>query len=229
MVISFEKNLPSVATRQLTFPHAGEGALHGRKPGGIMPRKNVVRPDDAGKLTHDEAWWLDVMLEYVANNTSLAELARARKVSYSTLVKRAKRENWEAERARYRQMVVRKATNRLSSEHVRHYRALLSANDRLARSLETSLKNGEEYIYNAGTKDEVTGKQINVAFLSNVSALIDKTREVADGLLGIMTVQEAEESELERAKIDAGISAVSDGGGVIVLPPIAGEEFVEEE
>ncbi|MBQ9545496.1 MAG: hypothetical protein IJV00_10270 [Clostridia bacterium] len=194
-----------------------------------MPRKNVVRPDDAGKLTHDEAWWLDVMLEYVAKNTSLAELARARKVSYSTLVKRAKRENWEAERARYRQMVVRKATNRLSSEHVRHYRALLSANDRLARSLETSLKNGEEYIYNAGTKDEVTGKQINVAFLSNVSALIDKTREVADGLLGIMTVQEAEESELERAKIDAGISAVSDGGGVIVLPPIAGEEFVEEE
>ena len=161
-----------------------------------MPRKkqekqnNARRPDDAGKLTRDDAWWLDVMLEFVAKNTSLAELARAREVSYSTLVKRAKRENWEAERSNYGQSVVRKATNRLSSEQVRHYRALLDANDRIARRLKASIDGKQEFIYNPGTPDEKRSERLNTSFVREVSELIDRTREVADGLLGVMTVQE---------------------------------------
>lgn len=199
-----------------------------------MPQKkktgSPALPDDVEKITRNDAWWLDVMLEFVAKNVSLAELARARKVSYSTLVKRAERENWAAERANYRQTVVRKATNRLSSEQVRHYRALLSANDRLAKKIDQALKNGEEYIYNPGDEKERKGKQINTAFLKNVSELIDRTRRVADGLLGVMTPQEVEEFELERAKVDSIASAGSDvdQGGVIILPPVMRPEDEEK-
>lgn len=195
-------------------------------------KKRTVRPpEDAAQISRGERWWLDLMLEYVAKNISLAELARAHEVSYSTLVKRARRENWDAERAKYRQTVVRKATNRLSSAHARHYRALLAANDRLARKLEDAMKNGEEYVYYPGTKDETTGKQINTAFLRSVSDLIDRTRQVADGLLGVHTAREVEEFELERAKIDAAVSSASggEGGGVILLPPTLDEADEEED
>ena len=176
--------------------------------------------------TKNEAFWLDVMLDYVAKDKSLAEIAVAREVSYSTLVKRARRERWSEERTNYRQLVVRKATNRLSSQQVRHYRSLLAANDRLAKILEKALQNGEEYVYNPGSEDEATGKQINTTFLRNVSELIDRTRRVADGLLGLMSVQEVEENELEREKIfaEAKSSEASSVGKIEISAPAAYKE-----
>ena len=64
-----------------------------------------------GKLTNGdipENLWKDIRLKYIKTETSYRDLGESFGVSYHCIARRAKREDWRSERARYREANLRK-------------------------------------------------------------------------------------------------------------------------
>ena len=174
--------------------------------------------------------WPLLRAEYVEKNITLAELARAHDISYSTLSKRASKEGWSEKREEYGEIIAKKLSNRASNEQARYYARLLASADEISRRLEEAVKkDGQLYLHDAGENGEEQREMFNTAHAREMYELVRQGNEIFNEILGVLPRERIEEIELEKQRIAAETLAAenerrgADGfsaGGVIVLPGI---------
>jgi transposase-like protein len=67
-------------------------------------------------MRQNETLWSAIAQDYITSDLSLRELAQKHGVPVGTLARRAKRENWDKQRAEYKQRVLEKTKEKASEE-----------------------------------------------------------------------------------------------------------------
>lgn len=161
--------------------------------------------------------WIALKTEYARENISLAEFAKKHELSYSTLIKRAKREKWDEERSNYGQIVVKKIYNRMSNADAKKFAKYEKTLDRLFEAIYKSLdpKLKELYKYRVSVDGQPNGTieldQLNTAHAEEVLKVLKEIERQMSALRGILPMEKQKEYDLELKRIEAEVKAEDEG------------------
>ena len=103
--------------------------------------------------------WAEIKYEYVSSKKFLTDIAEEFKVPYSTLYKRATRENWPTQRQIFGEKADKKVYNRKTNAVARRYQDIDEAYGRIAAQLNDSVDPDGRELYLYPVYDE-NGKAI---------------------------------------------------------------------
>lgn len=185
-------------------------------------------------MKHD---WDMLRAEYVTGMKSYSEIAEAHGMLKSVLGRRARAENWPAQRMAYKQQVAKKAIQKQGNKDVRQLAVLMDAAESLSYQLLEVINDDEQfhryvdsgYVENAyGEKvhmhnDYVSEKADTKALSNAARALADMTRTMRN-LYGLPDYQDKEKSRMEKRKLkmqeEKQGSRIAEGmTGVVEMPP----------
>ena len=89
--------------------------------------------------------WTRIELEYVAGEKTLRELAKAKRVSYSTLSKRASEGGWARKRQKHRAEVESEALARARERGLKRMDELLQASEKLMDAAVEAIQDNEQF------------------------------------------------------------------------------------
>lgn len=182
-------------------------------------------------MSEEKRDWIELKAEYAREKISLSEFAKKHGISYSTLIKRARKEKWEEERSNYGQIVVKKIYNRMSNEDAKKYAKYESSLKRIFALLEDSLKNGEINKFrvdvDGNPREVIRLDMVNTQHTKEILSLLSEVEKQMSRLIGILPVEKQKEYELEKMRIEAENNAAENSeanedmpsSGVIILPP----------
>lgn len=189
-------------------------------------------------MTHD---WEKMRAEYVTSLKSYTQISEEHGVARSLLGRRARIENWPAQRIAYRQKVARDAVKRQGSKDTRQLAALMDAAELMSYQVLDLLNDEEQFkrYFDSGyVKDEMGRTQhvhndfvsdkVDTKALSNAArALADMTRTMRN-LYGLPDYQDKEKARQEKRRmklLEEKKGGNADGDwGVVEMPGILPED-----
>ncbi|MBE6685769.1 MAG: hypothetical protein E7591_00880 [Ruminococcaceae bacterium] len=160
--------------------------------------------------------WIALKTEYAREKISLSEFAKKHDISYSTLIKRARKEKWDEERSNYGQIVVKKIYNRMSNADAKKFAKYEKALDRLFeaiyKSLDPELKELYKYRVSVDGQPNSTIEldQLNTGHLTELLKVLKEVERQMSALRGILPMEKQKEYELELKRIEAEMQAVNE-------------------
>ena len=175
-----------------------------------MPKKkNENKPD-----------WAEIKYEYVSSKKFLTDIASEFNVPYSTLYKRATRENWPAQRQIFGEKADKKVFNRMTNAVARRYQEIDEAYGRIAAQLNDSVDpDGRElYLYpvydeNGKLKGFVEMQRANEEHAKNVMEVLDRCKKQMDDLYGFVSREKEMDHEVAMKQAEAAVVSASEEGG----------------
>lgn len=158
--------------------------------------------------------WIALKTEYAREKISLSEFAKKHDISYSTLIKRARKEKWNEERSNYGQIVVKKIYNRMSNADAKKFAKYESGLKKALDEIDKAIKNGEFNKFRVDIdgqpNDTIRLDMINAAHAERVIELLGKVGAQLERLIGILPEEKRVEFELEKMRIEAEMQAVNE-------------------
>jgi hypothetical protein len=162
-------------------------------------------------VKHD---WDKLRAEYVTSMKSYSEISEEHGILKSVLGRRAKAENWPAQRIAYKQEVAKKAIQKQGNKDVRQLAVLMDAAESLSYQL-LGLINDDEQFYryvDSGYVEDARGVKVHmhndyVSEKADTKALSNAARALADmtrtmrNLYGLPDYQDKEKSRMEKRKL----------------------------
>lgn len=193
--------------------------------------------------------WTRIELEYVAGEKTLRELAKAKRVSYSTLSKRASEGGWARKRQKHRAEVESEALARARERGLKRMDEMLQASEKLMDAAVEAIQDNEQFkrwVMTEGcgegcseTVEKVFDKRDTRAMKDMTFVLKELTAILRDAY-GIKTpAQELGEklakerisqvkAQTAKLKREAGVDQ-KETGGAVVLPVIDEVEQEDED
>ena len=175
----------------------------------MSEKDNIKKPD-----------WLGMKYDYAASKKTLTDIAKEYGVSYSTLYKRATRENWPEQRRIFGENADKKVRNRKTNAVARRYQEIDEGYGRIAGQLNDSVDPDGRELYLYPVYDEngvLTGfvdlKRINTEHVENVLEVLNKCKKQLDDMYGIVSREKEMDHEVAMKQAEAAASASEDGGG----------------
>ena len=185
-------------------------------------------------MSEEKRDWIKLKAEYAREKISLSEFAKKHGISYSTLIKRARKEKWEEERSNYGQIVVKKIYNRMSNADAKKFERYEKTLDRMFEAVYKSLdpKNRELYKYRVSVdgqpNDTIELDQLNTAHAEEVLKVLKEIERQMSALRGILPMEKQKEYELERMRIEAEVTAEEESDGTTTVEFKGGvEEYAQ--
>jgi hypothetical protein len=154
--------------------------------------------------------WSKIETEYVAGQMSLKELAKAKRVSYSTLSKKASEGGWAAKRKNFRANVANDALARAQARGKKRMDKLLQASERLMDAAVKALEDDKQFrrfIISDGTGEgcsettEQVFEKFDTKAMKNMTAVLKDLTGILRDAYGIKTPAQELGEKLAREKI----------------------------
>ena len=164
--------------------------------------------------------WAEIKYEYVSSKKFLTDIAEEFNVPYSTLYKRATRENWPVQRQIFGEKADKKVYNRKTNAVARRYQDIDEAYGRIAAQLNDSVDpDGRElYLYpvydeNGKLKGFVELQRANEEHAEKVLEVIGKCKKQMDELYGVVSREKEMDHEVAMKQAEAAVASASEEGG----------------
>lgn len=192
----------------------------------------------ARRMKHD---WEAMRLDYVTSLKSYSQISEEHQVARTLIGRRARAENWPAQRVQYRQQVARGALKKQGSKDTRQLAALMDAAELMSYQVLDLLNDEEQFnrYFDSGyVKDDMgrmqhvhhdfTSEKVDTKALSNAAkALADMTRTMRN-LYALPDYQDKEKARQEKRRIkllEEKRTGIADGDcGVVEMPGILPED-----
>ena len=184
--------------------------------------------------------WMKIETEYVAGSSTLRELAAKKRVSYSTLSKRASEGGWARKRQKFRAEVEKDALASAQARGKERMDALLQASEKLLDTAAQAIQDNEQFrrwVVTEGTGEgcseasEKTFDKVDTRAMKDMVFVLKELTGILRDAYGIRTpAQELGEklaserirqvrAQTEKLKRESG-EEKSGAGGALVLPVI---------
>lgn len=185
-------------------------------------------------VQHD---WDRIRAEYVAGKCSYAQLAQEHGMLKSQLGKRARAEDWPAQREAYRKRVADAAIRKRRYKDTEQLEGLISAGEKMVVVLQRVMQDDHQfnrYVDTAYEKDatgqlhhvktDYVSDKVDTKALANATRALSEMTRVMRNLYGLPTKMELEKLELEKRKVkmqeqkqqmDTGVGGDT---GVVLMP-----------
>lgn len=151
-----------------------------------------------------DANWQRIRLAYVRGKYTYKQLAEKYGVSENTLEKRARAENWQEARRKYRGNVAAKAQARAEEKDAQRLAALQNAGTDMCNQLEALMRDGQRELH---THVTMKGESVTLWDSINDKKLVNITRSIKDmsiamrNLYDINTTAQREQMQLAREEM----------------------------
>lgn len=178
--------------------------------------------------------WQKIKTEYITTNTSYRKLAEKYGVSYPTIAKRSKEENWAEQRKQFANKTLTKTIDEISDKAADKMSRIEGITDKLLIKLEKAVDELDLEIVKKKVKVEREGMEVTTESMqARAGGIVDRSglRQITAALKDLKEIQMIK-SELDRREQEARIAnlqrqvekdGVKDTGyhGVVLLPVVA--------
>lgn len=165
---------------------------------------------------YPESFWLEVRMEYVKGDMSIAAISETRGIPEKTLYARSVAEGWVEMRRNYRKKVLDRVMDKSTKSAADRYLKVLKIADKILDKIESSVDvlDEEQFLSGRGLFREVTSSLKTVKEIQDLKCEDDR---------------EEQRARIERLRKENSMAEAAGGYGVVLLPPIKSPESKDDE